>query len=71
MLKDSTMMANDLTFFCSFDVLQIQSIVFTSVSKWVEFCVVVIYSCHIVMNNKALNGMNIHLRAAVAVLIDL
>ena len=42
MLKDSTMMANDLTFFCSFDVLQIQSIVFTSVSKWVEFCVVVI-----------------------------
>ena len=40
MLKDSTMMANDLTFFWSFDVLQIQSIVFTSVSKWVEFCVV-------------------------------
>ena len=68
MLKDSTMMANDLTFFCSFDVLQIQSIVFTSVSKWVEFCVVVII---IVMNNKAFNGMNIHLRAAVAVLIDL
>lgn len=55
-------------FSCSFDVLQIQSIVFTSVSKWVEFCVVVII---IVMNNKAFNGMNIHLRAAVAVLIDL
>lgn len=31
----------------------------------------ILCSCHIVMSNKALNGMNIHLGAAVAVLIDL
>ena len=37
MLKASTTKVNDVTFFCSFDVLQIQSIVFTSVSKWVKF----------------------------------